>query len=228
MTQGKFIENLRHGADVFGKEGEKLGALYAIVLDPRDNQVTHLGVNAGPHFPEPGFGDPKIINVEIAALLDADEERVDLSLTKDQFEALPVYQHTHFFGVPDAPPPPDPPETGGLPARLWNTGLAIAASLSTLGTGLAVPAEHFEKASFERHILNDAPVWRVEPNIELGQVEQVLVDENDHIAGLVIREGGIFRQQVVIPIKYVTEIRDGVINVHLSDEELESLEEYRP
>jgi uncharacterized protein YrrD len=224
----EMLDQLRHGAPVYGSDGERLGKLHAIVVDPRDNEVTHIAVNAGPHFPEPGFGDPKIVSVDIERLRDATDGRVDLDVAKAEFADLPLYEHTHFFTVPDAPPPPEPPQEGGLPTKLWNAGVAIAASLSTLGSGLAIPAEHFAKASFERHILNDSPVWRIEPHEELGEVEQVIVDEEtDELVGFVMREGGVFREQVVLPIGLVTEIRDGVIRIHASDEELAGLETYR-
>lgn len=227
MPHAKMIENLRHGAPVHGSDGEKLGKLHAIVVDPRDNEVTSIAVNAGPHFPEPGFGDPRIVTVDLDLVKDATPDRVDLTLAKAAFKDLPLYEHTHFFRVPDEPAPAEP-EEGGLPQRIWNASVAIAASVAGLGTGIAVPAEHFSKASFERHILNDSPVWRVEPEEELGEVEQVLVDEaTDEIAGLVMREGGVLREQVVIPIRYVTEIRDGVIRVHMSDEEIAGLEPYK-
>ena len=87
-----------------------------------------------------------------------------------------------------------------------------------------MPAEHFAKAPFERHILDDAPVWRDEPNTHIGDVERVLVDDaTDHIVGLVIKRGVLTHEEVVLPMKYVTEIRDGAIIVQVSDKQLESL-----
>jgi len=224
-VSSRHLDNLRHGAPVFSSDGERVGTLQAIVLDPRDNQVTHLGINAGPHFPEPGFGDPKIVSVDIDLLRNAAADRVDLDLSEARFREMPLYEHTHFFQVPDEEQSPTAP---GAPARLWNAGVAIAASLASLGTGITVPVEHFAKASFERHILNDAPVWREEPNLQLGEVEEVLIDDStDQIVGLVIRGGDVFARKAVLPIRYVTEIRDGLIHVQLTDAEIEALEPYR-
>jgi sporulation protein YlmC with PRC-barrel domain len=215
------IEDLRAGVDVYSADGEKLGKLYAIVIDPRTNKVTHLAVDAGPHFPEPGFGAPKIVSVEIEHLRGADGESVDLDVTAAAFRGLPLYEHEHFFAVPEAEAPKDT----GAP-RLWNVGVTLAAALAGLGTGLAVPAEHFTRASFERHILDDAPVWRDEPNAHIGDVERVLIDESDVITGLVIKRGVLFRHEVVLPMRHVKEVRDGAIVVHLTDEELEGLKPF--
>lgn len=223
MPKQRNIEDLRAGAHVYSADGEKTGTLHAIVLDPRDNRVTHLAIDAGPHFPEPGFGSPKIVSVNIEHLRSADGESVDLAITQADFRKLPLYEHEHFFAVPSDEHPSE--DTG--PRRLWDVGLTVAAALAGLGTGLAVPAEHFARAPFERHILDDAPVWRDEPNQHVGDIERVLIDdETNVIVGLVIRRGVLFHEEVVLPMQYVTEVRDGAIIVHISDEDIESLTPY--
>ena len=219
-----FLENLRHGAHVESAEGKDLGRLNSIVVDPRDNEVTHIVVNAGPHFPEPGFGAPELINVPIDEMADAGEDKVVLGCSRDEFRNLPPYVDRDF-----TPAPSGAQDAGRAdPAhRLWNTGVAIAASFASLLTGIAVPAETVRKASFEREILNDAPVWRQEPHTHIGDVERVLVEEEtDEIKELVIRRGGLFHEDVVLPMEYVTEIQDGVVHVQITDEELRGLQGY--
>lgn len=215
------IEDLRAGSDVFSADGEKLGKLYAIVIDPRTNKVTNLAIDAGPHFPEPGFGNPRIVSVEIEHLRSAGGDSVELDVTAAAFRGLSLYEHEHFFAVPGAEAPGDT----GTP-RLWNVGVTLAAALAGLGTGLAVPAEHFARASFERHILDDAPVWRRDPSSHIGDVERVLVDEDDRIIALVIKRGVIFHHEVVLPMKYVKEVRDGAIMAEISDADLKRLKPF--
>jgi sporulation protein YlmC with PRC-barrel domain len=217
------IEDLKNGSDVFSAEGRKVGTLYAVIVDPRDNHVTHLAVDTGPHFPEPGFGAPTIVSVDIEKLLKADGESVEVAVPEKEFKDLPLYEHEHFFAVPETEQPPA--DTG--PRRLWDVGLSVAAALAGLGTGLAVPAEHFAKAPFERHILDDAPVWREDPSQHIGDVERVLIDdETNRILGLVIRRGALFGEEVVLPIDNVAEVRDGAIIARLTDAEAEALTPY--
>jgi sporulation protein YlmC with PRC-barrel domain len=224
MEQARVLENLRHGAAIRTSDGEEVGKLHAIVVDPRDNRVTHIAVNSGPFFPEPGFGDPTIVSVDLHEVRDAGEDHVDLLVDGSAFEKLPLYAHTHFIEIPDEEMAPE--EARGRPT-LWQTGLAIAASLSSLATGIAVPAEHFRKASYERHILNDAPVWRIDPNTHIGDVERVLIDEaTGEIEALVVRRGVLFHEDSVLPASYVREILDGVIHVQISDAELDKLETF--
>jgi len=218
------LDNLRHGAQVLSADGKELGKLHAVVIDPRDNEVTHIVVNAGPHFPEPGFGAPQLIEVPIAQMADAQEQKVLLECNKQQFRSLPAYVERAYT----QPPVSDAGGRGAGPAHLlWNVGMAIAGALASMG-GIAVPAETFRKARFERHILNDAPVWRSEPHSHIGDVERVLIDEEtEEIQALVVRRGALFSHDVVLPIDYGTEILDGVIHVRISDEEVERLQPFR-
>jgi sporulation protein YlmC with PRC-barrel domain len=219
-----FLENLRHGAHVESADGKDVGRLHSVVVDPRDNEVTHIIVNAGPHFPEPGFGAPELISVPIEQMEDAGEEKVILRCSRDEFRKLPEWVERDF--TPAAPMRPEA-KRPDYAHRLWNTGVALAASFASLLTGIAVPAEKVRKASFEREILNDAPVWRLEPHTHIGDIERVLVDEEtDEIKELVIRRGALFGEDVVLPMEYVTEIQDGVVHVQLTDEELRGLQGY--
>ena len=225
MPKRHLIENLHHGAAVLSADGKELGKLHAVVLDPRDNEVTHVVVNTGPHFPEPGFGSPRLISVDIGQVKDAGERKLVLKAGAAQFQKMPQYLDQEFFPAPAAEQKAGP---GGTAQAFWNAGLAIASSLSTLFTGIAVPAEHFRRARFERHILNDAPVWREEPHTHIGDVERVLVDEaTDEIEALVIRRGVLFGEDVVLPIAYVAEIQDGLIHVRISDDQLDKLSPFR-
>lgn len=223
MSNRHLLDNLRHGARVVSADGKEVGKLHAVVLDPRDNEVTHVVVNAGPHFPEPGFGAPELIDVPIDEVADAWEEKVELKCTHEQFHNLPSYAERRFT-EPIAPGGEKP-----MPGHtLWNVGLAVSSSLSSLLTGIAVPAERFRKASFERHILHAAPVWRIEPHTHIGDVDRVLVDEEtDEIEALVIQRGVLFHEDVVLPFEYVTEVLDGLVHVRITDEEIEGLEPFR-
>jgi sporulation protein YlmC with PRC-barrel domain len=218
------IDNLRHGADVVSFDGEKVGTLHAVVVDPRDEGVTQVVVNSGPHFPAPGFGAPDLVTVPIAELEGANENEVLLRCTAEQFKELPSYVERSFFAAPRSAPEG---EDGGHNI-LMDVGTAIANSFAALG-GIPVPAEIFRKAEFERHILNDAPIWRQEPFEQLGEVERVLVNnETDEIEALVVRRGHLFPEEVVLPIEFVTEVRDGIVQAALTDAEVRELKRFDP
>jgi uncharacterized protein YrrD len=226
MADSHHLDNLRPGADVTSSDNKEVGELHAVIVDPREDRVTHIVVNTGPHFPQPGFGAPNLITVPVEQMEDAQEDTVLLRCTKRQFARMPSYVKRRF-----TPPPPaqsDQPRRERPAETLWDVGVALGAALAASG-GIGVPAETFRKASFERQILDDAPVWRLEPFSHIGDVERVLIDEEtDEIVALVIRRGVLFHHEVVVPIDYVTEVLDGFINVRISNEELEKLEAYHP
>jgi sporulation protein YlmC with PRC-barrel domain len=218
------LENLRHGARIESSDGKDVGRLHSVVVDPKDNEVTDIVVNAGPHFPEPGFGSPDLINVPIDLMEDAGEEKVVLRCSGGELQDLPRHVDTDF--TPAATPSEEAPKSDAA-HFLWNTGIALAASFANTLTGIAMPAERVQKARFGREILNDVPVWRLEPHEHIGDVERVLVDEDtDEIRDLVIRRGALFHEDVVLPMRYVTEILDGVVRVQIGDEELGRLQAY--
>jgi uncharacterized protein YrrD len=229
MTHSHHLDDLRPGADVVSSDDKEVGKLHAVIVDPREDRVTHIVVNTGPRFPQPGFGAPNLITVPVEQMEDAQEEKVLLKCSERQFDRMPSYVERRFTPPPSAAPSESERRPKERPApALWDVGVALAGALAASG-GIGVPAETFRKASFERQILDDAPVWRLEPFSHIGDVERVLIDqETDEIVALVIRRGVLFHHEVVLPIDYVTEVLDGFINVRLSDDELEKLEAYHP
>jgi sporulation protein YlmC with PRC-barrel domain len=230
MIDFALLDDLRHDAEVVSADGKDVGSLHAIVVHPRDDQVTSIVINTGPHFPAPGFGAPELKDVPIEEMADAREGKVILKCTMEKLADMPSYVDRKFaWEIAPRPQTNDPPQSTEHPRRLWEVGAMLDASLS-LGRGLAgipIPLETFRKAQFERHILNDAPVWRESPHEKIGEIERVLIDEDDdEIQALVIRPGFFFERDVVLPIDYVTEILDGVVRVQLSEGEIDGLEPF--
>jgi len=219
MTDMAMLDNLRHGADVLSTDGHEVGRLHTVLLDGRDETVTRIVVNAGPYFPAPGFGSPDLIAVPVAFVADAQDDRVVLAVTREKFREMPPYA--------DYSPPPPPPEPSDKERRgVIDVAIALAQSFASIG-GVPVHREAFRRAEFERHLFNDAPVWRNNPHEQIGEVEHVLVDEQDEeIEAIVVRRGEVLGDKVILPIDYVSEVFGGIVRVDITDEEIEALEEY--
>jgi sporulation protein YlmC with PRC-barrel domain len=228
MAKRHLVDDLRHDATVLSSDGAEVGKLHAVVLDPRDGDVTHVVVNAGPHFPSPGFGAPKLVSVPIDQMEGAEEEDVVLRCSEAEFDAMGSYVERDFLPPPGEEPPPEPEEEGFRPLKtVWNAATALAASFGNQLVGIPVPRETFQVARFERQIVYDSPVWRVEPHEQLGEVERVLVGhDSDEIEAIVVRGGHAFEQDTILPIEHVSEILDGIIRADLSDEDLNSLQPF--
>jgi uncharacterized protein YrrD len=71
-------------------------------------------------------------------------------------------------------------------------------------------------------------VWRQEPHQKLGDIMRLLFDPaNERLRAFVIRRGVIFHHDVILPIRYVSELYDDVVHVDITDEELAQLREYQ-
>ncbi len=214
------LDNLRPGAEVITTDRKHVGKLYAVVVDERDDEVTHIVVNTGPFFPAPGFGAPNLVNVPVEEMADAREKEVVLKCTKKKFSRMRAYAEWSFGPQTSRQVPK------GLPADTPVWQLALSRSLAAWS--IATPTETVHKRSFEREIPHGAHVWRVDPHIHIGDVDRVLMDEaTDELEAFVIRRGLLFGHDVILPVRYVTEILDDVVHVAISDKEIERLEEFR-
>ena len=225
----ELLDNLSDDAEVMSSDGKEVGKLHAVVFDPRDDEVTHVVVNAGPHFPTPGFGAPKLVSVPMEQMEGAQEGKVFLSCSEREFDAIGPYVERDFVPHPQEGDEEEI-EPGGRPRpvrALWNAAAALAASFANQLVGIPVPRETFKVAQFERQIVYDSPVWRIEPHEQLGEVERILVGhESDEIEALVLRSGHAFNEDMVLPVEYIEEILDGMVRVQISDEEMQGLERF--
>ena len=209
MVNMALLDDLRPGATVISSDGKKVGRLHAVVIDSRDDEVTHVVVNTGPFFPEPAFGVPKLVSLPIEEMADARGKKVILKCTKKKLSLAPVYAEWSF--------------TQPMAPGTWRMEAMVGA------WRIPVPTEIIHKRQFEREIMRGAYVWRVEPNTEIGDVDRVLVDERTgRVEGLVIRRGHLFGREVILPIVKVVDFVGDVVHVDITDEELQALEEFRP
>ena len=76
-------------------------------------------------------------------------------------------------------------------------------------------------------IVEGTDVWREHPHQKLGDIMRLLFDPaTDRLRAFVIRRGVIFKQEVILPVRYISELFDDVVRVDLTDEELSQLREY--
>jgi uncharacterized protein YrrD len=218
---------LRVGAPCFGSDGEKLGTLHRIVIDDRNERVTHLVIDpglleSGNLLTPGGWEKPRDKVVAIELLQAADDEAIRLTCTKDAFAAMPQYLEEHFTGVGEGWNPP--------PGYRIEEFLMWTSSAFGLGAAPYVPPVDVlrQEGPTEHEIAEGTPVWRHEPTSEvLGEVVRVLTNPTTQaIDALVVRRGGLLHNDIVLPRRYVSEVQDNLIRVNISDAEWEQLARY--
>lgn len=195
MSSGGKGESFEIGAHVDATDG-RCGTLSRLIFDPIADVLTHLVVE---------FVDKRELArlVPVDLVVDADEDVIRLSCTKQRFEQLDEAADLAFLPV-------DPAATGhGL-------GLPLGHHPSAIGT--------------DRVPLGEVEIRRGDPvhakDGEIGAVEGLVIDPADrHVTHVILQEGHFWgRKQVAIPIDAASRVGDEV-RVDLTKEEIEALPE---
>ncbi len=217
--------DLHAGADVFSRDGRKLGTLSRVVVNKDTLKITHVVVDtgilrSGKPLWDGGWLMPHDRVVPLGALAGTGSERVELTMTADEFRDHSVNYDTEYFK-----PMPDL-----KPGRLDYSDLQRFAAGIPGEPGPFVIYDVLAKSPDDVDIKKDSPVYRLNPHQKLGEVERVLFDEESRkLTGLVIRRGFLFTYDVVLPANYITEVVEalrGLIFVDMTDEQVDALKVY--
>ncbi len=216
--------DLHAGAGVFSSDGHKLGELHRVVLRRSDLIATHVVVDigflrSGRGIWQGGVGLDYDRIVPIEAVASAGDDRIDLKLTADEFKRTPEYTIDGF----EAPQDVSPGEFD-LPDMIERSR-QVSDYIGNVGANFWL-YEKLNKPLDAIDIKEGTPVWRQEPHDKLGEVDRVLLGPDGVTQAFVIRRGFLLKRDVVLPVRYITEIMDDLIRVQITDEHLEALRDY--
>lgn len=202
------------GAEVVDFEGEKLGSLKQIVVDPVTQEITSLIIDQGLLFKE-----DKVLPISL--VLQAEEDQIRLVETDQDLAELPPYQEESYF-------PYQYQEKKRPPTLIPGNYLAIRPD-----TDYGKPQEHL--AVFEQktpgknlpepmdRLKKGADVISLDGN-KVGQVQEVMaVPETKHITHLIIDRGFLNRESVLIPIDWVDEISAEKLSLQVDQQVIDHL-----
>ncbi len=216
------LEDLHAGAAVSSSDGHKLGTLSRFVINKGSLRLTHIVVDTGIlRSGEPlwkgGWGLSHDRVVPLGVLKDASSDEIALTMTADEFKDLSVdYIQERFDVMPDAKPGwPDASDVRRLLASLpGEPGPYLIHEIHAIDPG-------------EVEIKKDSPVWRLNPHQKIGEVDRVLFDGGTgKVTDLVIRRGHVFTKDVVLPMRFVTEVAADIVRVEIDDDALKGLPEF--
>lgn len=215
-------------ADVFDENGEKVGTIDRVVIDPRTKKITHVVVRQGFLFTE-----DKVVPVTWFRLTTDNE--VLLKTSEEDVEALPVFEETHYLPwhevrERESPPPPDHTPA---PAYYWYPNASV------YWWGYPGYRTYFGFAEppyatvVERNIPEGTVPLAEGANVlsaegkHVGDVEQVLADpDSGHATHFVISQGLIFKDKKLVPTAWISAMRDENVYLDVDAEFLEELAEY--
>jgi len=229
-------------AKVVNAEGETLGSLDRVVLDPKTKEITHLVVRKG--FV---FTTDRVLPVKLVA--DATAERVLLGpgIVKADIDNLPEFEEREYLLADEqdyvkrpqasmAPPVPGGVMNAtGTPALVWYpTTPAAMSGQSGLGTLPYVPATSDYVTETRRNIPDNTVGLKEGARVSsadghhIGDVERVFVDEGSMRAThVLVADGLIFKTHTPIPVTWIDTVTDDEITLAVSEKLLKGLPEYK-
>jgi sporulation protein YlmC with PRC-barrel domain len=207
------LSDFRLGAVVAAEDGSKAGTLTSVLVeadgfDPRALVIKDESTLAGRLVSDEKFFITDEVVVPIAAVESASHDLIRLSMSVDDIRKQPPYLSYRF---------------GALSA-----GEAGLEEVDFLGGGLGLPAnaqEMANKPADQIEIDHDENVMLGTTGHRLGRVQDVLFD-NGELVGIVIKPEGFFKQDVVLPIRFISRADDMALFADLKESDIEQLEPF--
>jgi uncharacterized protein YrrD len=218
--KGEMKMQFKKGAEVFSGEGEKIGTLNRVVIDPRTREVSSLIVGKGILF-----RTDKVIPI---TLVDLDiEDRIVLKKTnQDVLEDFPDFETAHYVPLDE----PDNPYHDVVEASYWyppvNPGWAIS---NFAGHPIPKYVLKTDKDIPEGTVALEEGAKVISRNGEhVGNMEEVITESQDNrVSHFVISEGFLLKERKLVPAVWVTKVDEDQIYLSVDSSLFERLPEYQ-
>jgi uncharacterized protein YrrD len=211
----------KNGAEVFSGDGEKIGTLRRIVIDPRTREVSNLVVEKGFLFKT-----DKVIPITLVDL--GIEDRIILKKTnQDILEEFPDFESTYYVPI-DQPDNPyqDDIEASYLypPLHLgWTTGGHVGYPLPqyVLKTEQDIPEGTVALEEGAKVISRDGE--------HVGNVEEIMTEsQEERVTHFVVSEGLLLKERKLIPAVWIESVTEDEIHLSVNAGVFERLPAYQP
>jgi uncharacterized protein YrrD len=214
--------HFKENAEVVTSEGNKVGQVDRVVIDPGSKKLTHLVVKKGLLFTE-----DKVIPLDLVET--ATEDRIVLKEGPRDPDDFPDFEETHFIPVKET----ESFETRGkegLSALAWYYPFPGGAWWHTrMG---AYPG--YAKPPYVRRTELNIPEGTVpleegakvvgKEGEHVGDIERVYVDdEEQRVTHLLISKGLISKSQKLIPSMWVESVREDEVRLSIGERFVEKL-----
>jgi sporulation protein YlmC with PRC-barrel domain len=193
---------------------ESLGELADVVIDPTTRRVTHLVVQ-----PQHEHRLARLVPVELAEAGDEARPEIALRCTVEEVRRFAPVQEFAYLRLGEFP----------LEDPDWEVGVEEVLALpyySALGlepapTDFAVAYDRIPKGEVE---IRRASTVTSSDGHDLGHVDGLVVDHEEHITHLVLEHGHLWgRREVTIPIGAVARVETDAVTLNLTKEEVGEL-----
>jgi uncharacterized protein YrrD len=217
------------GEDVYTAQGEKVGEIDRVVIDPKTDEVTHVVVKKGFLLPEDKVVPLSLIGPTI-------EDHITLRETAGDLKTLPIFEEMHYIPLGEeeekkataeglARPIYWYPPTGSMWWRaggyLGYPGFFHSIPPYSVEVKYNIPAGTVALKEGAKVISTD--------DKHVGNVETVLTDpEEDRATHLVISKGFLLKERKLIPTSWISIVMSDEIHLAVSSDIIEGLRKYEP
>jgi len=201
------------GAEVVASDGTRAGRLVSVLVEtdglvPRAVVVQDDSSTVGKLLAAERLFITDEVVVPIASVVSATHELVTLALSLAEVRSLPPYLSYRFNPV-------------SLEASVLKEGEVLGGAL-----GLPNTEQVANKPAGEIEIENGENVMLGQTGHRLGRVHDVLFDQGTMI-GVVIRPDGFFKQDVVLPARFIARADDLALFARLDESDIANLQPFR-
>lgn len=211
---------LRDGASVYTTDGEEIGHLDRVVLDPRTKQVTHLVVRHGILLAE-----DKIVRIDHVD--EATEDRISLSEEVKDLDSLPPFEARHYVRLDQGErEAAEYPENYASPSYLYP--LVGSPTLGYPGYPIQPYTMQMERMIKDREIpLREGAAVYSREGEQVGSVDQVFADaDSGDITHILISRGLLFKTEKLVPSHWIEQVGEESVRLHVGKGMLEDLPDY--
>ena len=197
-------------AHVLAANGEQVGTLERVVLNPETKVVTDIVIRTGSLFNK----EARVVPVELVA--ESAENQIVLSNKAGALESFPPFEERHIV---DRKGDLDQPPQNAAPVVYGNPGFGPMI--------VEAPGEQFV-TQIEQNIPEGTVAMKEGAKVitadgkHIGNVERVLADSSvDQVTDLVISTGLINKEMHLIPIKWVMTVDEDSVHLRVKKVSIE-------
>jgi uncharacterized protein YrrD len=203
----------KNNAEVFTSDGQEVGRINRVVLDPVTKEVTHVIIQKGLLFSE-----DKVVPIDLVT--EAEEDRV--TLQNDNIDSLPDFEESHFIAL-DGEELPD----------TFMPGYALPMYWYPFGTrqGYQRYIRHLQQpyvVETERNIPEQTVALKEGAKVMsaddeyVGDIERVFVNpDTDRVMTFLVSKGLLLKEKMLIPSAWVSRFDEREVQLAVGSKLLE-------
>jgi uncharacterized protein YrrD len=215
---------LTKGADVYASDGEKLGTLDRVILDPETREVMNLVISRG-HL----VTTKKIVGLE--AIDQENKDKITLRSPKHDLDDFLDFEETHYVNGDQT----ENPASDELPTSYWYPPINLAWwRAGGTDNPILYPGQPVYVSKTTQNIpegtvaLEEGAKVMSKDEKHVGNIVEVVVDPQDHrVTHFVIDEGILFKERKLVPVTWISEIDENEVHLSVAANTLDHLPAYQ-